>query len=81
MAIDIAAFTPRPEFTGKGGRILDYTKSSRRRPSTPEVLYPGEPEHRSRVRRLAEGIPIDPMTLKEIVRLGRTNGVRVPAFD
>jgi uncharacterized oxidoreductase len=78
VAIDIAAFTPLPEFIAKVGTMLDYMKSSRPRPGVAEVLYPGEPEYRSRVRRLKEGIPVDPMTLHEMATRARVKGVVPP---
>jgi uncharacterized oxidoreductase len=78
VAINIAAFTPLAEFTAKVGRMLDYMKASQPRPGVAEVLYPGEPEYRNRARRLAEGIPVDPMTLQEMAERARAKGVVPP---
>jgi LDH2 family malate/lactate/ureidoglycolate dehydrogenase len=66
LAIDIGRMTPLAEFKAKIGAMIDYMKSSRRRPGGSEILYPGEPEFRSRQRRLADGIPVDPVTWNEL---------------
>ena len=61
-AIRIDAFLPVAEFKANVGAMIDHMKSSRRAEGVEEILYPGEPEHRCRTRRLIEGIPIDPHT-------------------
>jgi uncharacterized oxidoreductase len=71
LAINISSFTPLADFTTKVGRMIDFVKASRPVPGGGEVLYPGEPEYRRRVRRLAEGILIDPVTLHELAARAR----------
>ena len=44
-------------------------------PRLQQVLLPGEPERRSRERRTAEGIPIDPNTWQQILDAGATAGL------
>jgi uncharacterized oxidoreductase len=78
VAIDIAAFTPYAEFVEKATKMLDYMKTSRPRPGIGEVLYPGEPEYRSKVRRLAEGVPVDAVTLQEMAKYARAKGLVPP---
>jgi uncharacterized oxidoreductase len=58
--------------------MIDYMKSSRRRSGELEVLYPGEPEFRSRRKRLAEGIPVDPVTWRELAGWAEKAGVVPP---
>jgi uncharacterized oxidoreductase len=58
--------------------MLDYMKTSRPRPGIGEVLYPGEPEYRSKVRRLAEGVPVDAVTLQEMAKYARAKGLVPP---
>ena len=41
----------------------------------------GDPERESRARRLVEGIPVDPMTWKEIVRAGEKMGLAGEALE
>jgi uncharacterized oxidoreductase len=78
LAINIASFTPLADFTGKVDRMLDYMKASKPQPGFAEVLYPGEPEYRNRMQRLAEGIPVDPMTLQEMAQKARAKGIVPP---
>ncbi|MGD1037118.1 MAG: Ldh family oxidoreductase [Roseiarcus sp.] len=71
LAINISSFTPLADFIAKVGRMIDFMKTSRPVPGGGEILYPGEPEYRCRVRRLAEGILIDPVTLRELTKRAR----------
>jgi uncharacterized oxidoreductase len=66
------------EFKAKIGAMIDYMKSSRLGPGESEVLYPGEPEFRSRRKRLAEGIPVDPVTWRELADWAKKVGVVAP---
>ena len=54
------------------------TASPPRDPAEP-VLIPGDPERRSRARRMAEGLPIDATTWAEIVEAAEARGAAVPA--
>jgi hydroxycarboxylate dehydrogenase B len=79
LAIDIGRLTPLSEFRMKVGAMIDYMKSSRLRPGAPEVLYPGEPEFRSRRRRLAEGLPVDSVTWSALANLAGKAGLAPPS--
>jgi uncharacterized oxidoreductase len=46
-----------------------------------EVLLPGEPERRSRERRLQEGVPIDDKSLADILAAARSLGLSEPELD
>ncbi len=78
LAIDIGRLTPMVEFRAKIGAMIDFMKSSRRQAGETEVLYPGEPEFRSRRKRLAEGIPIDPVTWRKLADWAEKAGVVPP---
>ena len=78
LAIDIERFTPIAEFKAKIGAMIDYMKSSRLRAGESEILYPGEPEFRSRSKRLAEGIPVDPVTWRDLTGWAEKAGVVPP---
>jgi uncharacterized oxidoreductase len=56
-------------------RLTGWVKASP--PATPggEILLPGEPERRTRARRLAEGIPLDANTIKQLSDAARSVGV------
>jgi uncharacterized oxidoreductase len=78
LAIDIERLTPMAEFKAKIGAMIDFMKSSRPQPGQLEVLYPGEPEFRYRRKRIVDGIPIDPVTWKELGDWARKAGVVAP---
>jgi hydroxycarboxylate dehydrogenase B len=59
--------------------MTDYvTASPRRNPDEP-VLIPGDPERLSRAKRIAEGVPIDDETWREIAEAARGVNVLVEA--
>jgi uncharacterized oxidoreductase len=78
LAIDIGRLTPMAEFKAKVGAMIDFMKSSRPQAGQSEVLYPGEPEFRCRRKRLVEGIPVDPVTWKELGDWAERAGVVAP---
>jgi len=53
-------------------------RESPRRPGVPEILIPGEPEHRAALENRRRGIPLDPATLGELEALSREYGLRYP---
>lgn len=76
-ALRIDAFVPLDEFKRNVGAMIDHMKSSRKAEGVAEILYPGEPEHRSRQRRIDEGIPIDDHTWDWLKRKCAQVGVAV----
>ncbi len=56
-------------------RYLEFVKSSRPRAANGEVLLPGEPERRARAERLANGVPIDPITWEHILGAAERQGL------
>ena len=77
QAIRIEAFRPLGAFKAEVGRFIDYVKSSRRAPEVDEVLVPGERSHRTRQRRLKEGIPVEEKTWERIADAARRLGVGI----
>jgi hydroxycarboxylate dehydrogenase B len=73
--VDPAVIDPEGFFPRDVSRYLAYFKSAR--PASPgdDVLTPGEPENRTRKRRLAEGIPLPDDTWAAIVAAAREVGV------
>jgi uncharacterized oxidoreductase len=70
--IDPGYFRPEDDFAAEVRRFMEWIKSSA--PASPggEVLAPGEPEERTRARRLRDGIEVDDTTwaqLRETCRL------------
>lgn len=56
-----------------------YLKRAAPRDPAKPVLLPGEPERLSKAKRLADGIPVDAETWRQIVAAGRVVGVDVEA--
>lgn len=55
--------------------FVNWVKASPPAPGVDGVLVAGEPERRTKAKRLAEGIPIDATTWGEIIEAGRSVGV------
>jgi LDH2 family malate/lactate/ureidoglycolate dehydrogenase len=62
MAIDIAAFRPRPEFEAAMELMIERIKSSKLREAGGRILFPGERAQAEFDRRRTSGIPVDPVT-------------------
>lgn len=62
-------------------RYIAYFKSSKPVTEDGEVLVPGEPELRTRERRLREGIPLPRDTWNAIVNAGKNVGVEAPLIS
>lgn len=69
LIIDPAIFRPFAAFAGSVDAFFDKVKAVPAAPGFSEVLVPGEPEHRSKERRLAEGIPVPEETWSKIAAL------------
>ncbi|MEM1689829.1 MAG: Ldh family oxidoreductase [Candidatus Hadarchaeales archaeon] len=66
IAIDPTTFVPKDEFKRKVGEFIEEIKSSKKAKGAEEILLPGEPELRTREKRLRDGIPISEEVWKEI---------------
>ena len=75
VILDPGAVGDRDFFLGEVGEIVDHVKSSRPAPGVDKVRVPGEPEHETRARRAAEGIPVAAETLDRICEAGATVGL------
>ena len=75
LYIDPARIDPDGFFPEDVTRYVAYVKSAR--PATPggEVLVPGEPEERTRAKRLKEGVPLPEDTWKAIAAAAEKVGV------
>jgi LDH2 family malate/lactate/ureidoglycolate dehydrogenase len=69
--IDPTGFCSLEEFTGRIEAMIDYLKSSRRRPGFEEILYPGEPEWREAEKRKQLGIFVDDQWWENITRTAK----------
>ena len=77
IILDPAILQQADGFSAEIGGLIDHVKSSRTVMPDGEVLMPGEPEARTRARKLDEGIEIDDTTWGQIVATGESLGVHV----
>lgn len=75
QVIDVAAFTPLEAYQRGVRATLDGIKTMPPAAGVAEVLVPGEPEHRSRMRRLAEGIELPDPVYRQICGRAQALGV------
>jgi LDH2 family malate/lactate/ureidoglycolate dehydrogenase len=78
MAIDPEGFIGRKEFKQNMDAYIRSIKGSAVAKGTEEILVPGEPEHRTEVEFLAQGIPLPPNTVKELTGLAEALGISHP---
>jgi LDH2 family malate/lactate/ureidoglycolate dehydrogenase len=76
QAIDISAFCPAEEFKKRMDELFADLKSQPKGPGVEEILVPGEPEWRTKIRREKEGREEDVHLLRQ---LGQELGVPFPA--
>ena len=81
LYVDPARIDPEHIFPPEAVRYVDHVKSAR--PSEPggEVLVPGEPEEKSRAKRLKHGIPLPDDTWTSIMTTARSVGVSEVTAD
>lgn len=77
--VDPKVFDPTGFFPGDIAKYVDFVKSSRPAGAGGEVLVPGEPEQRMRIKRLAEGVPLPDDTWAAIVDTARSLSVSTSA--
>ncbi len=65
-------------FVAEARDYANYVKASRCAAGIDEVLVPGEPEARTRAKRLADGVPLQLDTWRSIVAVARELGVSEP---
>ena len=78
LALDPDCFIGREEFKKNLDAYIQSIKESAKAKGIPEILVPGEPEHRTEVRLLKEGIPLPPNTVKELTSLAATLKISHP---
>ena len=66
---DLAAFMDVAQLKGRIDALIDRIKTLRRRPGVPEILVPGEPEHRRAEDGRRGGIPLGAETVRELETL------------
>jgi uncharacterized oxidoreductase len=77
IVIDPGRMTDRSWLMDEITAMTDYVTASPSRNSAEPVLIPGDPERLSRAKRIAEGVPIDDETWREIAEAARGYNVLV----
>ncbi len=67
IVLDPARFGDTGWMEREAATLIDWVKSSPPRPGVEEVMIAGEPERKSREKRLKSGIPVDANTWKELI--------------
>ena len=75
IILDPAVFQSAEGFSAEIRGFIEHVKSSRTVTPDGEILMPGEPEARSRARKLRDGIEIDQTTWGQIVATADSLGV------
>jgi len=75
QALNIESFVPMQEYLKNMKELISEIKSSSLADGFDEILVPGEPELRSKRKRLAEGIPIPDFSWQEVVRTAKDLGL------
>jgi L-2-hydroxycarboxylate dehydrogenase (NAD+) len=78
MALDPDCFIGRDQFKREMDAYIKSIKESAKAKGVEEILVPGEPEYRTEVKFLKEGIPLPPNTVKELIVLTETLGISHP---
>jgi LDH2 family malate/lactate/ureidoglycolate dehydrogenase len=79
QAIDIEAFCPVREFKQAMDELIADLKNQPRASGVQEILIPGEPEWRTKIKREKEGCPIRQEDAELLKRLGTDLKVPFPA--
>jgi LDH2 family malate/lactate/ureidoglycolate dehydrogenase len=79
-AIHVGAFREEDDYYRDISDLIKKIKESAPSKGFEVVLLPGEPETASRVRRLKEGIPVEPTTWKEFEGVAAKLSVKLPRF-
>ncbi|MDP6829986.1 MAG: malate/lactate/ureidoglycolate dehydrogenase [Alphaproteobacteria bacterium] len=75
ILIDPDAFGQRAAFDAEVEEFTAWVKASPPAPGVEEVMLPGDPERKSKVERLANGIPIDDTTFEDLLAAGEAVGL------
>ena len=78
IVLAVEAFRPLEPFLAQSRELSELFKASPAAPGVDEVLLPGEPERRTTLQRLREGIPVDETTWAQLVGCAGTLNVPVP---
>jgi len=75
VIIDPDAFDSADAVANRTMQFFDFIKSKQSAKGVEQMLLPGEPEQISQAKRMAEGIPVDDETLRQIFEISEHFGM------
>jgi uncharacterized oxidoreductase len=81
LYVDPARVDPEGVFPDEVLRYVAYVKRAKAAQPGGETLVPGEPEQRTRARRLADGIPLVDETWASLIETARPLGVDLTSIE
>jgi len=78
MALDPDCFIGRDQFKKSMDAYIKSIKESAKAKGAEEILVPGDPEYRTEVKFLKDGVPLSPNTVKELIALAETLKISHP---
>jgi uncharacterized oxidoreductase len=75
IVIDPDAFGGRETYEAEAEAMIDYIRSAAPAEGVDKVRLPGDPERETMVRRLAEGIPVDDNTWRDLMKAAASVGM------
>ena len=78
---DPEQFTGRPHFLAEADKLIDFVRSTRRKPGVDRIRLPGDHSTETRRQRIEEGIPIDAGTWQSLVELANSLDVDMPEAE
>jgi uncharacterized oxidoreductase len=74
IVIDPDAFGGREAYEAEAGAMIDYIRGTPPSLGIDRTRVPGDPERETQARRLAEGVPVDDGTWRDIIRAAESVG-------
>jgi len=81
IVLDPSFFQSEDEFAREAKRFIAYVKTSEKVSADGDILMPGEPEERSKARRMRDGIEVDDTTWRQILETCRSVGLTQEQVD
>lgn len=81
IVIDTGRLGDRTAIAQEFEAVKDWIRASKPAPDFDKIRIPGEPELESRAKRTAEGVPLDPRSLDDILAAAASAGVVADVLD
>ncbi len=78
---DPVRFAGHDHFLAEGNKLIEYIRSTRRKPGVKQIRLPGDRGNAVRQQRLQNGVPLDSATWKTLVELANERDVSIPEIS